>query len=120
MAYKPSGRNHRVRPSTELNLVPMIDVVTNIMFFLMMLAGVVPVVMINAPLPKIASTADEIKQAKDDKNDLDLTVTINAGALVVKSEIGGTHAFPVQNGRYPWEEFHKFLVEVHNKRNTAK
>jgi biopolymer transport protein ExbD len=120
MAYKPSGRNHRVKPSEELNLVPMIDVVTNIMFFLMMLAGVLPVVMIDAPLPKIASTADEVKQAKDDKNQMEVTVTINQASLMVKSDVGGSRNFPIVNGKFPADELHRFLVEIHSKRPNAK
>ncbi len=30
--------------------------------------------MIDAPLPKIASTAEEVKKAKDDQNKLEVTV----------------------------------------------
>ena len=67
-----------------LNLTPFIDMITCLMFFLMMFAGVIPVVMINAPLPKVASTAEEVKKAKEEDNKLDLTLYINASGFVVK------------------------------------
>ena len=60
MANSPSKRNHRHKPLEGLNLTPFIDMITCLMFFLMMFAGIIPVVIIDAPLPKIASTADDL------------------------------------------------------------
>ena len=118
MANKPSARTHRMKPLEGLNLTPMIDMVTNLMFFLMMFAAVMPVVMIDAPLPKVASTADEMKQAKKDENKQELTIAINARGITVKGP-GGTKSFPLAtDGKYPTKELHTFLVELHGKRPT--
>jgi biopolymer transport protein ExbD len=121
MAHAPSGRNHRVKPDTELNLVPMIDMVTNLMFFLMMFASIVPVVMIDAPLPKIASTAEEVKKAKDDQNKLELNLFINKNGLELKSGALGNKSWPVgADGKYPFDDLHKYLVQIHEKRPNDK
>ncbi|MBI1860507.1 MAG: biopolymer transporter ExbD [Deltaproteobacteria bacterium] len=118
MANKPSARTHRMKPLEGLNLTPMIDMVTNLMFFLMMFASVMPVVMIDAPLPKVASTADEIKQAKKDENKQELAISINAQGISVRG-VGGSKSFPLGvDGKYPTKELHAYLVGLHTKRPT--
>src|SRR3954464_10128915 len=117
MAHKPSEKTHRVKPDTSLNLTPMIDIISNLMFFLMLFAGVLPVVVIDAPLPKVAATADEVKKAKDDKNKLEVTVDIGEKALTVKSDMGGSKSFPASaEGKFPFDELHKYLVQLHLKK----
>ena len=116
MAHKPSGKTHRIKPDTTLNLTPMIDIISNLMFFLMMFMSVIPVVTIDAPLPKVASTADEVKKAMDDKNKLELTVDINENGIIVKSA-GGSRAFHTQpDGKFPYDDFHKYLVQLKQKK----
>jgi len=120
MAHAPSGKKHRIKPTEELNLVPMIDMVTNLMFFLMMFASVLPVVMIDAPLPKIASTAEEVKKAKESDNKLELTVNINKNAIVVRGE-GADKSFPATaEGQYNYTDLHNHLVQVHARRPNSK
>jgi len=102
-----------------LNLTPFIDMITCLMFFLMMFAGVIPVVMINAPLPKVASTAEEVKKAKEEDNKLDLTLYINASGFVVKTAGLGDKTFMLNNGAYPYEDLHKHLLGVKGKRPKA-
>ena len=117
MAHKPSGRTHRVKPDTSLNLTPMIDIISNLMFFLMMFMSILPVVTIDAPLPKVASTSEEVKKAMDNKNKLEVTVEIAENALVVKSDIGGNKRFAAgPDGKLPYDDFHKFLVQLHQKK----
>jgi len=82
MATKPSSRTHRSRPDDSLNLTPLIDMITCLMFFLLMFASILPVVMIDAPLPKVASTAEEVKQAKNDEAKMEVVVSINSKGLV--------------------------------------
>lgn len=121
MAHAPSGRNHRLKGDTELNLVPMIDMVTNLMFFLMMFASVLPVVMIDAPLPKIASTAEEVKKAKDTKNELELTIGITKTGFQVKSDLSGSKPIPVgTDGKFNYKDLHTLLVQLKQKRPTAQ
>jgi biopolymer transport protein ExbD len=92
------------------------------MFFLLMFAAVIPVAIIDAPLPKIAATADEVKKAKENENNkLDLMVYINPKALVVKSDLAGQKEFPrVGENQYAYAEFHKYLVTLKQKRPQAK
>jgi biopolymer transport protein ExbD len=95
----------------------MIDMVTNLMFFLMMFASILPVVIINAPLPKVASTAEEVRMAKNDENKLELTVSISSNGFTVKGD--SVRSFPLkQDGAYPYAELHAYLVEIHKKRST--
>src|SRR3954470_13762593 len=104
MANKPSSRTNRIRPDESLNLAPLIDMVTCLMFFLLAFAGIIPVSIIDAPLPKIASTAEEVKMAKDNENKLELTVDITASAIVVKDG-GGTKSFPInEKGEFDYKE----------------
>ena len=88
MANKPSQRTHRSRPDDGLNLTPLIDMITCLMFFLMMFASILPVVIIDAPLPKIASTAEQVKQAKNTENKLEVTIYINSKGMQVKADSG--------------------------------
>jgi biopolymer transport protein ExbD len=121
MANLPSKRTHRIRPDDTLNLTPLIDMITCLMFFLMMFACILPVVIIDAPLPKIASTAAEIKQAKDTKNKLEIMVYINSKGISVKSDRGMEKSFQAaQDGKYPFDELHKFLVQVKGKSDTKE
>lgn len=121
MAKSPSKRNHRQRPLEGLNLTPFIDMITCIMFFLLMFAGIIPVVIIDAPLPKIASTADEVKKAKEDEKKLELTVVINENGFDVKTGGLGDKKFAMSaDGKYPYEELRKFLVDVHVKKPDSR
>lgn len=116
MAKSPTRKNNRHKPMEGLNLTPFIDMITCLMFFLMMFAGVIPVVMIDAPLPKVASTAEEVKKAKEEDNKLDLTLYINASGFVVKTAGAGDKTFMLANGAYPYEELHKHLLGIKSKR----
>lgn len=122
MAHAPSGRNHRQKPDEELNIVPMIDMVTNLMFFLMMFASMLPIAFIDAPLPKVASTAEEVKKAKEDeKAKLEVAVDISVNGFTVKSDVGGTKQIPLgADGKYNYVELHNVLVQLHTKRPNAR
>ena len=101
MAKSPSKKTHRIKPAEGLNLTPFIDMITCLMFFLMMFAGIIPVVIIDAPLPKVASTAEEVKQAKNAENKLDVTVYITANGFSVKLDGGKDHSVgKTADGKY--------------------
>ena len=119
MAHAPSGRNHRVKPNEELNLVPMIDMVTNLMFFLMMFASVLPVMIIDAPLPKIASTAEEVKKAKDEPKTMDVNIAITAKGFGIKVDGAGEHNIPMLGTEYNYAELHKFLVQLKSRKSST-
>jgi len=113
---KPSSRTHRMKPIEGLNLTPFIDMITCLMFFLLMFAAVIPIAIIDSPLPKVASTSEEQKQAKDDdKKKMDVTVFIENKGMRVKSDVGGEKFFP-KGDKYPMVELHKYLVTLHTKK----
>lgn len=121
MAHAPSGKNHRQKPEEELNIVPMIDMVTNLMFFLMMFASMLPIAFIDAPLPKVASTAEEVKKAKeDDKAKLEVSVEITANGFTVKSDVAGSKSIPLgADGKHNYKDLHGVLVMLKAKRPNA-
>ena len=115
-ARKPSERTNRTRPDDQLNLTPMIDLITCLMFYLLMFASVMPVVIIDAPLPKVASTAEEVRKAKEPSNKMEVMVYITAEGLRVRSDMGGERSFPLGvDKKWPTDELHKFLVELKQK-----
>ena len=121
MAKRPSKSSHRMRPEEGLNLTPFIDMITCLMFFLLMFAGIIPVVMIDAPLPKVASTAEEVKKAKQDENKQELTVNISPKGFGVKIGNGGEHMIGLAaDGKYQYAELHKYLVTLKPKRQEDK
>lgn len=121
MAHKPSGRTNRTRPSDELNITPLIDMVTCLMFFLLMFASIMPVVLIDAPLPKIAESADEIKQAKDNHNKLEIMIHISSKGFTVKSDFGADVALAVNaEGKFPYVELHKHLVSLKTRKPATQ
>ena len=120
MAKKPSSRTHRSRPDDSLNLTPLIDMITCLMFFLLMFASILPVVVIDAPLPKVAATAEEVKQAKDDEAKMEVTVSIAQSGFKIKSDISPERTLPVGPKGYPYDELHKYLVGLKSKRPNTK
>jgi len=121
MASKPSLRTNRIRPAEGLNLTPFIDMVTCLMFFLLMFAGIIPVVIIDAPLPKIASTAEEVKKAKDTNNKLEVMVQMSPESLTIKAEGYGSKSFAkAPNGDFNWDEFRKHLIQLHARKPDSR
>ncbi|MSP18925.1 MAG: biopolymer transporter ExbD [Bdellovibrionales bacterium] len=120
MAKKPSDRTHRSRPDDSLNLTPLIDMITCLMFFLMMFASILPVVMIDAPLPKVASTAEEVKQAKNDEAKMEVSIFITSKGFQVKSDSAAEKSFTIGPKGYPYEDLHKYLVGLKTKRPSSK
>lgn len=91
-ARKPSERTNRRHDPGDLNLAPLMDIITNLMFFLLIFANLIPVVTIDAPLPKVASTAEEVRIAKSDENRLELTVRISEMGFMVASDFAGNRS----------------------------
>ncbi len=120
MANKPSSRTHRSRPDDSLNLTPLIDMITCLMFFLLMFASILPVIVIDAPLPKVASTAEEVKQAKSDEAKMEVLVAITSKGFSVKSDVTAEKTFLIGTTGYPYDELHKYLVGLKTKRPNAK
>lgn len=120
-AKKPSQRTNRTRPDDTLNLTPMIDMITCLMFFLLMFASVLPVVIIDAPLPKVASTGEEVRKAKEAPNKQEILVYLDPQGIRVRSDIGGEKSFAVTNeGKWPMGDIHQFLVQLKAKSPDSK
>jgi biopolymer transport protein ExbD len=120
MARKPSAASNRMKPLEGLNIAPLIDMVTCLMFFLLFFAAIIPVVILDAPLPKIASTAAEIKQANEDKNKLEIVVDVNETTINVKANGVAAKSFPRgADGKYPYVDYHKHMVALKKMRPTT-
>jgi biopolymer transport protein ExbD len=79
-----------------------------------------PVVIIDAPLPKVASTADEVRKAKDSSAKLEIMVYIDPTGFQVRSEGAGNKTLPLgTDGKWPTNELHAFLVELKSKRPNS-
>ena len=76
MATKPSVKSRQNRDTPALPLTSMMDIITNLMFYLMMFVTIAPVALIDAPLPKVASTAEEVRKALEQEAKLDVNVYI--------------------------------------------
>ncbi len=117
MAKRPSLRNNRIRPEESLNLAAMIDMVTCLLFFLLAFAGIIPIAMIDAPLPKIASTAEEVKLAKEKDNKFEVTAEISQTNISIRDDGGGSKSFAAnEKGDFDWKEMHSYFSALHKKR----
>jgi biopolymer transport protein ExbD len=97
----------------EINLVPYMDIVTNIIIFL--LATVitqVPLGNINVSAPTIGAGAAETQQDKD-KPPLNLTVTLAANGFIIAGSGGVTEPIKkLPSGQYDFEGLTNKLVEI--------
>jgi len=121
MANQPSKRTNRLKPSEELMLTPLIDLITTMMFFFLIFASNIPVTLIDAPLPKIAATAEEVKKAKETDSKQELLVYVNMTGITVKSSLGGTKQFSFgPEGATTYKDLHEFLLSIHLKDPKAR
>lgn len=116
---KPSERTNRMRSDDELNLTSMMDIITNLMFFLLLFANVIPVVIIDAPLPKIATTAEEVRMAKEQDPKLEVIVRIRNDGFMVQTSAGSSRVIGRVGKDYPFEDLHKFLVGLHQRNSKV-
>jgi len=119
-ARKPSDRANRHKSGDDLLLTPLMDIITNLMFFLLIFANLIPVVTIDAPLPKVASTAEEIKLAKDDSNRLEVSVRITQAGFLVSSNWAATKNLPLVGGKYNYTELHRYFLGLHRRKPKAR
>ena len=120
MARKPSERTNRIKPPEELNLTAFIDMITSLMFFLLIFAALIPVTVIDAPLPKIASTAEEVRKAKEPKETFDVTVWIEPTAFRIKAGSTSSRIEKKADGEYDFERLHNLLVSLKKQRPNSK
>lgn len=121
MARKPSERTNRMKIDEDLNITSLMDIITNLMFYLLIFSSVISVNIIDAPLPKIASTAEEVRMAKEQENKLEVIVRIQKAGYVIQTNQGSSRTIPIApDGKYPTKELHEFLVAIHLKKPDSK
>src|SRR3954469_17627520 len=98
----------------ELNLVPYMDIVTNIIIFL--LASVVNQVAlgnVNVSVPTLSSGAGAADEEKPEKPPLNLTVSVGATGFTIAASGGVLPVIPkLPNGQYDYSSLTAKLVEI--------
>jgi biopolymer transport protein TolR len=105
----------------EINLVPYMDIVTNIIIFL--LASVVNQVAlgnVNVSVPTLSSGAGAADEEKPDKPPLNLTVSVGATGFTVAASGGVLPVIPkLPNGQYDYTSLTAKLLEIKSSPDNA-
>jgi biopolymer transport protein TolR len=113
--------------TTELNLVPYLDIVTNILMFLLVtITTMLTVGNIEVLVPEYSQSASLAQRKSDqDKPPLNLTVTVTGKGFTVATSTGVMFQDGVQDrlptvprtsaGKYDYESLQKVLVELKRK-----
>jgi biopolymer transport protein ExbD len=93
MARKPSLRSNSLQRAVDLNLVPYLDVVINIiMFMLLTSTGLIQIGVINVNAPRyqdpLEGAGADSQDPKEEKKDLNLTVGITYNGFYIAA-VGG-------------------------------
>jgi biopolymer transport protein TolR len=106
----------------EINLVPYMDIVTNIIIFL--LASVVNQVAlgnVNVSVPTLASAGSSAIDEQPQKPPLNLTVTVGATGFTIAASGGVLPVIPkMANGQYDYKELTKKLLEIKSSPDNAE
>lgn len=93
MAKKPSERRNYKEEEMELNLIPMMNLITILIPAVLISVAFVEIAVINVSAPAIGSSPDQEEQDKPDKPPLNLTVTVTEKGYTVAGSggvLGGT------------------------------
>ena len=105
----------------EINLVPYMDIVTNIIIFL--LASVVNQVAlgnVNVSVPTLSSGAGATEEDKPDKPPLNLTVSVGATGFTVAAAGGVLPVIPkLATGQYDYTSLTSKLLEIKSAPDNA-
>ena len=107
--------NEEIEEETgEINLVPYMDIVTNIIIFL--LASVVNQVAlgnVNVSVPTLSSGGGASSEDKPEKPPLNLTVTVGATGFTIAASGGVLPVIPkMPKGQYDYKQLTKKLLEI--------
>ncbi len=119
MYRMPSRRRKITSEAVHLNLVPMVDAMFNILFFILITSVFVSILQIPSPLPMVSE-----KDPPLDKVPLALTLEINEAKIIVKGGVPlkTMQTFDKTAEDYPWDAVHLYLIELKKKHpleNTA-
>lgn len=124
MAFRPSLRRHKSEPNTELNLNPLLDVVTVLIPLLLANAQFAKIGVIELNLPPAAGVSGVAQSTtglpKENERHLDLVVTITDKGFYVASAVSTPEeaamtgpALPVNgSGEYDLPGLSRKLLEV--------
>jgi biopolymer transport protein ExbD len=124
MAYSPSKRSSQVIEPLELNLFPMLNLMTNIIPLLLTTAIVAKVGMVELNLPQaVGGPIAENIIPKEVQPSLDLTVTITDNGFYISSSravlSGSSGSGPtiakLADGRYDYNQLTQRLYEIKRK-----
>jgi biopolymer transport protein TolR len=105
----------------EINLVPYMDIVTNIIIFL--LASVVNQVAlgnVNVSVPTLSTAGSAAAEDTPPKPPLNLTVTVGATGFTIAASGGVLPLIPkLGNGQYDYKQLTKKLVEIKSAPDNA-
>ncbi len=114
--YTLPSRRQKKKRNDKLNLVPILDSVFILIFFLLLSAQFIKLFEINSNVPIVSSKSPP--PPKKQKEPLSLTVEIKKGELVFLTGSNQVELkkFPANTeGEYPFVEVHTFLIELKKK-----
>ncbi len=122
MFAKHTGKAGEEKAEIEdvvLNLTPMIDVLTTLLFFLLMSFGAIVVALINVSIPALSEGTDESEPEKDTK--VTMSVLINEKGFIVTGASDKlseedmkrlNKSIPVTSDGYDYQTLTAFLYEI--------
>lgn len=125
MARKPSERRHGEDGDTDLNLVPIMNLVLMLIPAILITAAFVEITVINVSAPQIGGGAPPEQLDKPEKPPLNLTIVLTDQGFTIAGS-GGVLNSPDEDpdaqkgptlpkngkGEYDWESLTKKLVEI--------
>ncbi len=120
MLKRPSQRKKKQGEEGKLNLIPILDAIFNVIFFILMSANFINSFEINSNVPIISSQ----QPPKDKKEPLALTVEISEKTLVVKTGIPSktVRRFQVnqEEGDFDYQSLHELMIDLKKKHMDEK
>lgn len=113
MIKVPSARK-RKKAEEKLNLVPIMDAIFIIIFFLLMSSSFLKIYEIGSPIPIVSDS----EPPKDKKNPLALSMTLHLNQLTLAKGVPSRafHTFKRQpDGQFDYADIHQVLIDLKKK-----
>lgn len=113
--YKKPSRRQRCKPADgNINLVPLMDALFNLIFFVLFASSFIAIYQITSNLPLVSNNLP------DKDKPLALTVELNQEKIIVRAGIPSKplQTFNKQDAGYNWDELHEFLINMKKKYPT--